>query len=155
MFSVLLIFPCHQSTVRDSFFSLPMRWPTGSACCLQDLRAPYACAKMSQHLLSASVFSVLLLMFCLPFTAANFWAYVFRELWKKTCLFGVAVLLILYASQDFYSLGSFFPTYFANINTEYLRDPFLCVCGQLLSGVTIWEHWRLMFIKQHSNLQRS
>lgn len=50
--------------------------------------------------------------------------------------------------------GFFFPTYFASIDTEYLRDPFLCVCGQLLSGVTIWEHWRLMFIKQHSNLQR-
>lgn len=80
------------TTVHDSFFSLPRRWLTGSACCFQDLCAPYACAKRSHHLLSGSIFSILLLIFCLPFTAANFWDYIFRELLKKSeCLFGAAV----------------------------------------------------------------
>lgn len=85
-------FSCHHSTLHDSFFPLPRRWLAGYACCFQDLCAPYACDKRSHHLLSGSLFSVLLLIICLPFTAANFWAYVFRELCKKSeCLFGPAV----------------------------------------------------------------
>lgn len=56
---------------------------------------------------------------------------------KNLSVFLGQQLIILYALQDFYSLGSFFPIYFSCIDTEYLKDPFIRVCGQLLSGVTI------------------
>lgn len=153
MFSVLLIF---VTNLQSMILSSLCQWGDWLALhaafkiCVQHMPVPRCHSIFFQALFflyccCCFVYSSLLLIFELMFSENS----------EKNCLFGVAVLLILYASQDFYSLGSFFPTYFACIDTEYLRDPFLCVCGQLLSCVTIWEHWCLMFIKQHSNLQKS
>lgn len=149
--SVLSIFPCPQSTVHDS-----------SLCQWGDWPALQAAFKNFVHYMSVPrchiiFFQALFFLYCCWYFVCLSLLLIFELVFsgnyeKNLSVFLGCQLLILYASQDFYSLGPFFAIYFACIDTEHLRNSFKCIYGQLLSGVTIWEHWCLMFIKQHSSL---
>lgn len=122
-----------------SFFSLEMRWLT-----------PYAlsgctCAICLWHCIGSSLVQAPFFLYCCwhsvcPLTVANYWSYVCREKWKKSeCLFWgsssnfVSITVFL----QFEVLGWLFfspSIYFACLDTEYLRDCFVHVCGQLSSG---------------------